>query len=185
MNRRRDDRAALDAARSGDPDTWEAWYRAVYPRLFAFARRRLATEEQAEDVVSETMVRAMDRIGTYRPGPAGIDGWLFGIARNVVQEAYRSGARTTAADPHVIAHLRPVSVPGPEAAVVAEEERATLVRAFGRLSADDQDLLEQKVVAGLDATQIGALTDRKPGAVRTAQSRALARLRLEFEGLTT
>ena len=40
-------------------------------------------------------------------------------------------------------------------------------------------------MAGLDATQIAALTRRKPGAVRTAQSRALARLRAEYEGLAT
>ena len=83
----RDTRAVLDAARAGDPDTWEAMYRGVYPRLFAFARRRLATEEQAEDAVSETMVRAMSKVTDYRPGPAGLDGWLFGIARNVVLEA--------------------------------------------------------------------------------------------------
>ena len=178
-------RAVLDAARAGDPDTWEALYRGAYPRLFAFARRRLATEEQAEDAVSETMVRAMGKITDYRPGPAGLDGWLFGIARNVVLEAYRSGARTTATDPHTLGDLQSAAVAGPETAVLAREERSTLVRAFARLSRDDQDLLEQKVVAGLDATQIAALTRRKPGAVRTAQSRALARLRAEYEGLAT
>ena len=177
-------RAVLDAARAGDPDAWEALYRGVYPRLFAFARRRLATEEQAEDAVSETMVRAMVRITDYRPGPAGLDGWLFGIVRNVVLEAYRAGARTTATDPQTLGDLARATVHGPETAVLADEERATLVRAFARLSTDDQDLLEQKVVAGLDATQIAALSNRRPGAVRTAQSRALARLRVEYEGLT-
>ena len=180
----RNTRAVLDAARAGDPDTWEALYRGAYPPLYAFARR-LATEAQAEDAVSETMVRAMGKITAYRPGPAGLDGWLFGIARNVVLEAYRSGARTTATDPHTLGDLQPATVAGPETAVLAQEERSTLVRAFGRLSRDDQDLLEQKVVAGLDATQIAALTRRKPGAVRTAQSRALARLRAEYEGLAT
>jgi len=183
IDRRRDDRAVLAAARSGDPDTWEALYRAVYPRLFAFARRRLASDDQADDAVSETMMRAMDKIDGYRPGAAGLDGWLFGIARIVVLETYRAASRSTATDPHHLADLHRSPVPGPEASVVRDEERSTLVRAFDRLSPADRDLLEQKVVAGLDAAQIAALTDRKPGAVRTAQSRALARLRLEYDAL--
>jgi RNA polymerase sigma-70 factor, ECF subfamily len=175
--------ADLDRARAGDADTWETLYRRVYPRLFAYARRRLATEEQAEEAVSETMVRAMDRIGSYRAGRAGLDGWLFGIARLVVLETYRSRARATAADPQRIADLSRDTAPDPESLVLAGEERRVLVAAFARLSQDDQDLLEQRVVAGLDAAQVAALSNRRPGAVRTAQSRALARLRIEFEGL--
>ena len=184
MSRRRDDRAALDAARSGDPDAWEALYRAVYPRLFAFARRRLASEEQAEDAVSETMVRAMDRIVDYRPGPAGLEGWLFGIARNVVLEAYRSGARTSADRPARLGHLQAAAVPGPEGAVLADGGahhsgpglRPALRRRPGPAGAEGRAWSRRHADRGPHR--------RKPGAVRTAQSRALARLRLEYEGLT-
>lgn len=82
-------RALVERARGADPDAWEALYRRAYPRLFAYARRRVSTETQAEDVVSETMIRAMDRISDFVWTGAGIDGWLFGITRNVVFESYR------------------------------------------------------------------------------------------------
>jgi len=177
------DRALLARARSGDADTWEALYRGVYPRLFAYARRRLATEEQAEEAVSETMVRAMGKIGDYRPGTSGIDGWLFGIARFVVFEHYRAGGRVTPMDPAMITDLHPATAPDPGDLVIAQERQGLLRAAFGRLSRDDQDLLEQRVLLGLDAAQVGALTNRRAGAVRTAQSRALQRLRVEYEGL--
>ena len=50
-------------------------------------------------------------------------------------------------------------------------------RAFGRLRAEDQELLELRVVAGLSAEQVAAVQGRRAGAVRMAQSRALSRLR--------
>jgi RNA polymerase sigma-70 factor, ECF subfamily len=175
------ERRLVERARVGDPDAWELLYRRAYPRLVAYARRRLAAPDQAEEAVSETMTRAMDTIDRYRPGPAGLQGWLFGIARNVVLETYRAGARQRAADP---ATLEPAPTGNePEEAVLVAEERSLLVRAFDRLSESDRDVLELRVLAGLDAEQVGAITGRRAGAVRTAQSRALARLRVEYEGL--
>ncbi|HCB04871.1 MAG TPA: hypothetical protein DEQ43_11610 [Nocardioides bacterium] len=174
----------VDRARRGDPDAWELLYRRAYPRLIAFARRRLMAEEQAEEAVSETMARAMDAIGRYRPGSSGIEGWLFGIARNVVLESYRSSGRHRATDPTSLTAIAATPAQGsPEHAVLVTEERRMLVTAFERLSAADRELLELRVLAGLDAQQVGALTGRRAGAVRTAQSRALARLRTNFEGL--
>lgn len=176
-------RRLAERARSGDADAWEEVYRGVYPRLYAYARGRLATEEQAEEAVSETMTRAIGRIERYAPGAAGLDGWLFGIARNVVLESYRTSGRATPADPAAMAQLHHDESPDPVTGVLAAEERSRLVDAFARLSPADREVLELRVVAGLDAEQVAALTDRKAGAVRTAQSRALARLRTEFEGL--
>ena len=82
----------MERAQLGTPTRGRCSIRRAYPRLFAYARRRLATDEQAEEAVSETMVRAMDKVAGYQPGMAGIDGWFFGIARNVVLETSRAGA---------------------------------------------------------------------------------------------
>ncbi len=173
----------MDRARRGDPDAWELLYRRAYPRLIAYARRRLVAQEQAEEAVSETMVRAMDTIGRYRPGSAGIEGWFFGIARNVVLETYRAGARARPVDP---AGLSSQTAPSadPVEAVLETESRVLLAQAFDRLSEQDQDVLELRVLAGLDAEQVGLITGKRAGAVRMAQSRALARLRVELEALT-
>jgi RNA polymerase sigma-70 factor (ECF subfamily) len=178
-----DEGGLVDRARGGDPDAWELLYRRAYPRLIAYARRRLATGEQAEEAVSETMVRAMGTIERYRPTPAGIELWFFGIARNVVLETYRAGSRQHPADPSRLVAVPSSAPTDPEHAVLAAEEHALLARAFGRLSTTDQDVLELRVLAGLGADAVAEITGRRAGAVRTAQSRALARLRVEFEGL--
>lgn len=57
--------------------------------------------------------------------------------------------------------------------------------AFDRLPAQDRELLELRVLAGLDANSVGSVLGRRPGTVRVAQSRALRRLRVVYEGLST
>ena len=186
-------RRLVDEARSADPDAWEAIYRRVYPRLFAYARRRLATDTAAEDAVSETMTRALHKIQSFVWGDVGLDGWLFGIARNVVLETYRSDARSHASDPATLAeptaeglraHGWPVSPADPATRLMALVEHDLIRKAFARLSDHEQELLELRVVAGLASQDVASLTGRRPGAVRMAQSRALDRLRTEYEELS-
>lgn len=186
-------RRLVDEARSADPDAWEAIYRRVYPRLFAYARRRLAPDSAAEDVVSETVIRAMHRIGSFVWGEVGIDGWIFGIARNVLQETYRSEARARTSDPATLteptaeglrAHGWPAPPADPATRLMALVEHDVIRAAFARLSEQEQELLELRVVAGLGSQDVASLAGRRPGAVRMAQSRALTRLRTEYEELS-
>lgn len=171
-------------ARTGSPDAWEQLYLVARPQLFRFARVRLATDDQAEDAVSETFARAIAAADRYRPG-AGVLAWLVGICRNVVNEAYRAGGRVRSIDP---AHLTERTTAAPEAGpadhAVARDEASSLRAAFARLSDEEQELLALRVVAGLDGDAVAAVIGKKAGAVRMAQSRALTRLRVYLEEAT-
>lgn len=167
----------VERARDSQPDAWESIYRRIYPGLLAYARRRLPSREQADDAVSETMLRAFHGISRFAWRDGGFDAWLFGICRNVVLESQR--ARMRYADVPV-----PDSVdsrPGPLDVVVADEEAAGVRAAFARLSPDDQEVLELRVIGGLDAKAVAAVLGKRPGAVRMAQSRALVKLRAHMQ----
>ena len=170
-------RALAQRAKERDPDAWEAIYRQAHPGLYAYARRRLATEEQTEDAVSETMTRAIDAVDRFEWSGGGLNAWLFGILRNVVLETYRSSGR---ARPDLAVDT--TFAVDPVDAVLLSEEVACVQRAFGSLTADDREVLELRVVAGLDASEAGAVLRKRPGAVRMAQSRALTRLRSLMDG---
>lgn len=164
-----------------DADAWEHLYRRSYPRLFAYARRRLASDAATDDAVSETMLRALDRIDHFTWQGGGIDAWLYGILRNVIHETHRQERRS-----------QPIAMPAEDAvveadpvdAVVEHDVRAELRKAFDRLSAEDREILELRVVAKLSAEGVAAATGSTAGAVRTAQSRALHRLRTHYEAVT-
>ena len=50
--------------------------------------------------------------------------------------------------------------------------------AFERLDRDERELLELRVVAGLSSAEVADVLGKQPSAVRMAQKRALARLRV-------
>jgi RNA polymerase sigma-70 factor (ECF subfamily) len=158
-------------ARAGSPDAWEELYLSARPQLYRFARLRLVTDDQAEDAVSETMARAIAAVDRL-PAGANPMAWLVGICRNVVHEAHRNGARDRRVSPE-----RQGPVPLPDEHLLATHEVEQLRRCFDRLGAEEQELLALRVLAGLDAESVAAVVGKRAGAVRMAQSRAMARLR--------
>jgi RNA polymerase sigma-70 factor (ECF subfamily) len=169
-------RRLAEQAAAGDHQAWEQIYRSAYPGLWAYAAHHVG-RDLADDVVSETMTRAVAGISTFRWTANGIEPWLFGIARRVAADHHRRAGRRRR-------WSRAVAAPAPALpADVAEiaDDHATVRSAFNRLSADDREVLELRVIAGLSPEQTAAVLGKRPGAVRTAQSRALARLRARME----
>ena len=158
-------------ARNRDVDAWEALYRLSYPGLRAYAARRVGPD-LADDVVSEVMERAVASLDRYESGRS-FNAWLYGIARHVIGDMGRKRKRWERQPPHVSESAEQ----SPSEALELNAEHAEIVDAFARLSDRDREVLELRVVAGLTAEQVGAVLGMKPDAVRTAQSRALARLR--------
>ncbi|GAC1529955.1 MAG: RNA polymerase sigma factor [Acidimicrobiales bacterium] len=166
-------RALAEAAKRHDPRAWETIYRNVYPRLRSYVHRRVGPGA-AEDLVNDTMARAVQSIDRFEWGPAGIDGWLFGIARRVTADHMRRAERERRAMGRVPESFD-FSSPGDD---LERDEDAVRVRAaFATLSADEREVLELRVVAALSAEEAAAVLGKRPGAVRMAQSRALANLR--------
>jgi RNA polymerase sigma-70 factor, ECF subfamily len=161
------------AAKEGDPEAWERLYRNIYPRLYVYAIGKVGTGP-AEDMVNETMARAVRSIQKFKWAGGGFDAWLFGILRRVCLEHHR---RNRPADMSRFAEML-VSHTHPGEAIEKEEELDALRIAFARLDEADQEILTLRLVSGLSAEEVAKLVGKTPGAVRTAQSRALASLRL-------
>lgn len=159
----------VDAARRGDHGAWEALYRSVYPGLRAFMYRRVGAAH-VEDAVSETMTRAVAGIDRFQLGPVGFAGWVYGIGRRVAADHYRRAGRQARQEEAAVRGMD-LDGPAPLDSVLEDEDRAALRTAFGLLSADEQELLELRVVGGLSADAVAAALGKRAGAVRTAQYR--------------
>ena len=172
-----DQPALVERARGGDPAAWEALYRSVYPRLLAYAGRRL-DPEAARDAVSEAMARAVARIERFAwsGDGGGFDAWLFAILRHVVIDAQRASALRASAGADEPDEA-PTSAPDPLDCLLGAEASRRVRDAFERLGAFDQEVLELRVVAGLSSDEVASVVGKRPGAVRMAQARALERLR--------
>lgn len=129
------DRALVAAARAGDGDAYARLVERHAPRLLGLARHLLGHEEDAEDAVQETFVRAHRALGGFR-GDAAVGTWLYRIALN----ACRDAGRTRAAAPETCAIEEAEGrlfdaryTVDPERVLAAAEEREALARALATL----------------------------------------------------
>src|SRR5436190_21264833 len=97
----------VDAARR---ERFEALFREHYPDILAYAVRRLADRSAAEEVAAEVFLVAWRR-GEDVPAPP--LPWLYGVARKVIANSFRSRTRRA----RLLGRL--ASEPAPEAIDVA------------------------------------------------------------------
>jgi RNA polymerase sigma-70 factor, ECF subfamily len=144
-------------------------------RDYAYTAFRIGDGAEAEDVVSETIERALRYRESYdhRKGPP--IAWLIGIARRVLADAASERSRRIDIDVTAVA--------GVVEDVVGLVERSTdLHRALARLDDRSRELLALRYGADLKAREIAELRDMRTNAVEVALHRALASLRALLEG---
>ncbi|HEY9367675.1 sigma-70 family RNA polymerase sigma factor [Streptomyces sp.] len=79
----------VDAARTGDPRAREALAAAYLPLVYNIVGRALDGHADVDDVVQETMVRALDGLDGVRD-PARFRSWLVAIAMNQIRRRWRT-----------------------------------------------------------------------------------------------
>ncbi|MFJ8631942.1 sigma-70 family RNA polymerase sigma factor [Streptomyces sp. NPDC093568] len=76
--------ALVSAARGGDPEAQDALVSAYLPLVYNIVGRALNGSVDVDDVVQETMLRALDSLGGLR-APESFRSWLVAIAMNQVR----------------------------------------------------------------------------------------------------
>jgi RNA polymerase sigma-70 factor (ECF subfamily) len=161
----------VEAAKRGDRHAWEAAYVAYGKGLMGFLVLRLGDRDDAAEALSETFLRALEKISNLRGGADAFRAWLFRIARNVATDRLRSRNRIwleadTAEAPDRITG-------GPADLAIAAEDAAEVRAALAALPPDDREVVWLRVCAGLSSDEVGEIVGKRAGAVRMQQLRAL------------
>jgi RNA polymerase sigma-70 factor (ECF subfamily) len=167
-----DDDAAWAMRARSDRAAFGVLYDRYVDRIYAYCRRRLQTQEAAEDATSQTFLKALGAIARYQPGAGTFRAWIFTIANRVVIDSYRREKPATPLD-----GIGEVQDPesGPERVAIDREASRELYALVDRLP-DEQANLIQLRLAGLTDREIAEVLGRSYGAIRVAQHRAIKRL---------
>lgn len=158
-------------AKAGDVHAFALLYRSVYKDLYRFALYTLQHPQDAEDVVSETVLDAFAQIRTLREDGA-FHSWIFRILSNKCRRRIRDYI-----DPPV--NLDTMTETQAASAHKAEGDlsvQTDVRRAFAALPEDDRLILALNLFAGYSSQEIGEQLDMNPNTVRSRQSRALKKL---------
>ena len=162
---------------SDQPEHGDVWLTDLFGRhsgaVLGYARRRLDSAEDAEDVVVEVFATAWRRRADV---PDEALPWLYATAANVIAHVIRSESRRTRLGAR-LASVRPLREASDDPAEAVAAEHGTVAAALDDLSESDAELLRLWAWEGLEPTEIAAVLGCSPGTARTRMHRARARLR--------
>src|SRR5437588_7539515 len=152
-----------------DPSVREAMLAAV-PSLRAFAISLSGNVDRADDLVQETLLRAMANIDSFQPG-TNLSAWLFTILRNLFRSEYRKRRREVEdADGSYAESLK--SQPEQQSRVEFEEFRVALAK----LPQDQREALLLVGASGFSYEEAAAICSCAVGTIKSRVNRARTRL---------
>jgi RNA polymerase sigma-70 factor (ECF subfamily) len=167
----------VELAQHGDVNAFGELYDRYAPVVLRFVLSRVGNYALAEDITSDTFVRAWRRLETFTWQGRDVGGWLVTIARNLVADHFASaGYRREIATEDVLTSVATELVDGPEDIVVRNADRARVLSALSRLGHEQRMCVEARFLKGLSVAETARLLGRNDGAVRALQYRALRSL---------
>jgi len=157
----------------GPAETFEQVYTQFVGPIYRFFYTRVGNREDAEDLTSQTFLKAARQLDPGRP-EATVASWLFTVARTVLADHwrtyYRHGAMLPVDDLHVdlVAGTETLAVEGSE----TEHRVAGILAA---LPTRYRRVLEFRVLRGYSVAETAQELGVAPGNVKVIQHRALAK----------
>jgi RNA polymerase sigma-70 factor (ECF subfamily) len=145
-----DDRELVDRVKQGDAAAYDALVRRHVARATAIARRLLGNVEDAEDLVQEAFIRALDRISTF-DGSRAFAPWFFRLLINAGINARKSRA-LRAAEPE--SGDLPTRGANPLELAERREIRERFIAALGALPTRQRLVVSMFEVDGLSTAEI-------------------------------
>ena len=174
----------LSAARAGDPDALDALLRRYQPSIYRFGLRMCRDEEDARDVLQETLFAAARALRDFR-GSSSLSTWLYSIARGFCIKMRRRSKFAPEAEVPLGGESSAVPDPGPpldEALASREVERA-VEAAIRSLKPEWREVLLLRDVEGLTAQEVAEVLGLRVEAVKSRLHRARAAVRAALKPL--
>lgn len=164
----------LADARAGDEYAFAVLWRDLNPALLRYLR--VVAPATAEDTAADVWLEVCRGLGRFRGDEAGFRSWVFTVARMRAIDAARQAARRPVRPlPPDQLPDRPAADDPAGAALEAQATREALAL-IAALPPDQAEVVALRVIAGLDATQVGEIVGKRPGTVRVLAHRGLRRL---------
>ena len=151
-----------------DAHTFAQMYEAVYIDLYRFALCLMKNKQDAEDAVSEAVLKAFENIRKLRDENA-FKSWIFTITANICKSRLREAAKKK--NESIEKSLE--NTPSEE---VDYGMNIDVRRAFLVLTEEEQTIIGLSVFGGYNSKEIGRMLGLKDNTVRSKKVRALEKM---------
>nr|6DXO_A Chain A, RNA polymerase ECF-subfamily sigma factor [Streptomyces venezuelae ATCC 10712] len=139
----------VDRAQAGEAEAFGRLYDQYSDTVYRYIYYRVGGKATAEDLTSETFLRALRRISTFTWQGRDFGAWLVTIARNLVADHFKS---------------------------MESLSNAALLDAVRRLNPQQQECVTLRFLQGLSVAETARVMGKNEGAIKTLQYRAVRTL---------
>ncbi len=172
--------SVLSAARDGAEWALASLYRDLHPSILRYLKAQEPSE--AEDIASEVWLGVADGLRNFEGDEMGFRRWIFTIARRRLVDHRRAKARRRTypvPDEELAGHLDPADVESEALSTISTDSALPLI---ATLPPEQAEVVLLRVIGGLSAEDVAAVTGKRPGTIRVIQHRALRRLARQLDG---
>ena len=184
------DLAFVAKARGGDTDAFRVLVERHSRPLFRLAFRMTGNQQDAEDVVQDSFLRAYRQLGKFDER-ASFGTWLYRIAVNCSLDLVRSRKRRSEHMAPVDSEMEdpvlslPAQDPTPDRLAMSGEVRERVAEAMNELSASERTAFVLRHFEGMCIEDVSQVLGCQPGAAKHSVFRAVQKLRRALEPLVS
>ena len=153
-------------------------YQRYAPELLQYIRRHVPSQEDAEDVLLEVFIAALEKPDLSAMSEQEQLAWLRRVAHNKFVDFHRRSTRRPSIPLQDVQYeLYDEDDRAPEAVALGHEQHTLLRTHLASLSQIQQEILRLRFAEDLHCPEIARRLDKSDGAIRTMLSRVLHLLR--------
>lgn len=171
-------RELVARGQQGDRDALEELYLIHFDRIYSYLHVSVGNRHDAEDLTTQTFLKMLEKIGTFKWQSAPFSAWLFRIAHNLAMDHFRAGRRWQPEEE--VPEPPGEEEPSAELKAMQTIGRESMLRLIDHLSPEQQQVLTLKFVFNLPNAEVAAILDKSEGAIKSLQHRALVSLQKQI-----
>ncbi|MDD3648268.1 MAG: sigma-70 family RNA polymerase sigma factor [Candidatus Dojkabacteria bacterium] len=149
-------------------EAFDRLYEHYLPRIYGYVLNRSRSKEIAEDVTSQTFIKAMTKIKSFRYKGFSFGSWLYRIAHNTLVDYFRKNPDVKAAEAEEVE-----SDEKADAVASRQERQRIIIEALRKLPRQYQEVLSLKFFEDLTNEEIADILGCKKETLAVKLHRSL------------
>src|SRR3954454_19095376 len=168
----------VERASKHDQSAFAELYNTYVDKIYKYVYYKVGNAPDAEDLCEQVFLKAWEAIGRYKWCGYPFSSWLYKLAHNLVVDHYRTRRDPMPLNDLLYTSLEPAD---PENAMHAAVEAEEIGQAVAQLTDEQRQVINLKFVEGYSNFEIAEMLNKKEGAIRALQYRALRSLQSILE----
>ena len=177
IERNENEKRWIRKAIGGESSAFGSLYDKYQPKIYRFILFKVSHREEAEDLTHKVFLSALENIHKFKDQGFPFSSWLFRIARNKVIDYYRTKKDISPLE-------NAPDITSSEDNVELISKKLNLERIYislQKLTDEQKEVVILRFVEGLSHKEVAQILDKKTGAIRVLQHRAISEIKKMIE----